>query len=309
MKTLIAGGAGEVGRHLARALSRKGQRITIVDRAEQPAWARENPRVHYVRADITDPAVTGEVARNQELVIHLAWSFSDDPQVIYGEDIKGHLNLLDAAAAARARHFIYASTATVYGRTAAHPVTEAHPCLIAQARTPVYALGKFTAEELCNFYHSHRGVPCSIFRFWWAFGDTIGGSHLRELVRKALANEPIELVRGAGGAFVTMADLEAAFALAASKSVAAGQTYNVGSFLFGWEEIIKIIVQITRSNSAIRFVAPEEWHGPAFLNEVWDLDWSKATKELGFRPTASVQAMVAAFTEALRNCAAEVQKS
>ncbi len=145
------------------------------------------------------------------------------------------------------------------------------------------------------------------FRFWWAFGDAIGGSHLRELIRQALANEPIELVRGAGGAFVTMADLEAAFALAASKNVA-GQTYNVGSFFFGWEEIVKIIVQVTRSTSVIRFIAPEEWHGPAFLNEVWDLDWSKATRELGFRPTASVQAMVAAFTEAIRNCVNAMQE-
>jgi len=308
MKTLIAGGAGEVGRYLARALSRKGQRITILDRAARPAWADENPRVQYVQANIAEPAA-GEVVRNHELVIHLAWSFADDPQVIFGEDIKGHLNLLDAAARAEVKHFIYASTATVYGRAAVHPVTEAHPCLLAEARKPLYALGKFTAEELCNYYHRTRGLSCSIFRFWWAFGDAIGGSHLRALIRKALDNQPIELVSGAGGAFVTMADLEAAFALAASKNAAAGQTYNLGSFFFRWEEIIRIIVQLCRSSSLIRFIAAEEWRGPAFLNEVWDLDWSKATRELGFRPTASVEAMIAAFTEAIRACVAEVQKA
>jgi len=105
-----------------------------------------------------------------------------------------------------------------------------------------------------------------------------------------------------------MADLESAIMLAASRSIASGQIYNLGSFFLTWEEIVKIIVQLTNSNSPIRFTPSEEWRGPTFLSEVWDLDWSKATGELGFRPTASAEMMLSLFTEAIKNCIAKVQK-
>jgi nucleoside-diphosphate-sugar epimerase len=309
MEILIVGGAGEAGRYLAKVLPLKGHKLTILDQAPPPLWLNENLSIAYFRGNISDAATAKDAVRGKDLVIHLAWSFSDDPHTIFDTDIKGHIHLLDAASSSGVKGFIYTSTATVYGRAVVHPVTEAHPCLIGEARKPLYALGKFTAEELCKHYHKTRGLHVTIFRFWWAFGNTIGGSHLRDLIRKALNNQPLELVRGAGGAFITLADLESAVILTASIPVASGQIYNLGSFFLTWEEIVKIIVHLTNSLSPIRFVPSHEWHGPAFLNEIWDLDWSKATTELGFGPTASAEMMLSLFTEAMKNCITDVQKA
>ena len=303
MEILIVGGAGEVGRYLA-----KGQKLTVLDQAPIPSWLNKNPLITYLRGDISDATITKDAVQGKDLVIHLAWSFADDPHTIFDTDIKGHTHLLDAASSAGVEGFIYTSTATVYGRAVVHPVTEAHQCFIGEARKPLYALGKLTAEELCKYYHNTHGLHVTVFRFWWAFGDSIGGSHLRKLIRKAINNQPLELVRGAGGAFVTMADLESAIMLAASRPIASGQIYNLGSFFLTWEEIVKIIVHLTNSNSPIQFISPEEWRGPAFLSEVWDLDWSKATTELGFRQTASIEMMLFLFAEAIKNCIANVQK-
>ena len=308
MEVLIVGGAGEVGRYLAKVLPPKGHKLTILDQAPNPLWLNENLPLTYLRGNISDATITKDAVRGKDLVIHLAWSFADDPHTIFDTDIKGHTHLLDAASSAGVKGFIYTSTATVYGRAVVHPVTEAHQCLIGEARKPLYALGKLTAEELCKYYHKTRGLHVTIFRFWWAFGDSIGGSHLRDLIRKAINNQPLELVRGAGGAFITMADLESAIMLAASRPIASGQIYNLGSFFLTWEEIVKIIVHLTNSNSPIQFIPSEEWRGPAFLSEVWDLDWSKATTELGFRPAASAEMMLSLFTEAMKNCIANVQK-
>jgi hypothetical protein len=66
-------------------------------------------------------------------------------------------------------------------------------------------------------------------------------------------------------------------------------------------------VRLTHSDSPIRFIPSEERRGPAFLSEVWDLDWRKATSELGFGPTASVEMMLSLFTEAVKNYIANVQ--
>ncbi|MGZ3596883.1 MAG: NAD-dependent epimerase/dehydratase family protein [Syntrophales bacterium] len=308
MEVLIVGGAGEVGRYLAKVLPPKGHRLTILDQAPKPLWFNENVPLTYLRGNVSDAMITKDAVRGKDLVIQLAWSFADDPHTIFDTDIRGHTHLLDAASSAGVKSFVYTSTATVYGRAVVHPVTEAHQCLIGEARKPLDALGKFTAEELCKYYHKARGLHVTIFRFWWAFGNNIGGSHLRDLIRKAINNQPLELVRGAAGSFITMADLESAIMLAASRPIASGQIYNLGSFFLTWEEIVKIIVHLTNSNSPIRFIPSEEWHGSAFLSEVWDLDCSKAKAELGFGPTASAEMMFALFTEAMKNCITNVQK-
>jgi UDP-glucose 4-epimerase len=306
MKILVVGGAGEIGRYLAKALLRAGHELTVLDRAPSPGMAEENSDLTYLQGDISGGTATRKAVEGNDTVIHLAWSFSDNPETIFNEDMRGHISLLEAASSSGVKNFIYTSTATVYGRAAIHPVTEIHPCLIEDARKPLYALGKYTAEELCKYYHKTRGIQTTIFRFWWAFGETISGSHLRDLIRKALNNQPIEMVRGAGGAFLTMADLVRAALLAASKPAASGQTYNIGTLFLTWENIVRIIVDLTDSGSPINFVPSDQWHGPAFLNEVWDLDWSKAEADFGFKAEASEPAL-SAFVKALKTCITAVR--
>jgi UDP-glucose 4-epimerase len=307
MRILIAGGMGETGTYLTGSLARQGHQIRVFDYSLTASKAIPDSSIEYIQGNLADRKAVDSAVRGVDVIINLAWSFSNDPYVIFGGDIAGHINLLEAAAISGIRSFVYTSTATVYGRAVRHPVTEEHPCLVREARKPLYAIGKYTAEELCMHYHKTRGVPVTIFRFWWAFGDTIGGSHLRDLIKKALGGEPLEMVRGAGGAFLTMADLESGLMLAASNPAASGQIYNLGSLFLPWEAIGEMIVGLTRSDSPVNFIPSGEWKGPAFLNEVWDLDWSKAATELGFRPMVSSEALVGQFSEALKTCIAGVK--
>jgi nucleoside-diphosphate-sugar epimerase len=308
MQILIVGGAGEVGRFLLKDLSQKGYDVTILDRAPKVPEGDELQPLTYLQGNLIDADLVKEAVRRKDVIINLAWSFADDPQTVFGEDIKGHINLLEAASSFKVRSFIYTSTATVYGRALQHPVTESHPLLIMDARKPLYALGKATAEELCRFYNKERNLPAVIFRFWWAFGDSIGGRHLRDLIKKALNHQSIEMVRGAGGTFVTMADLGRAINSAIANLAASGQVYNVGSLFLMWEEIGAMIVRLTKSTSAIHFIPSDQWQGPAFLNEVWDLNWDKAERELGYRPKVSAERARSIFMEALTACVEQVKK-
>jgi nucleoside-diphosphate-sugar epimerase len=177
-----------------------------------------------------------------------------------------------------------------------------------EARKPVYALGKHTAEELCRLYHQERGLPITILRFWWAFGESIGGRHLRDLIGRILQHQPVELVRGAGGAFLSMEDLGKAVRKAMANPVASGQIYNLGSFFLTWEEIAARLVALAGSKSKLQFIPSEQWRGPAFLNEVWDLSWKKAEKDLEFEPTEPYTALEGQFMGALRDCLGKVKK-
>jgi UDP-glucose 4-epimerase len=307
MKVLITGGAGEVGKYLTNELLGFGHEISVLDLPAKAPAVEKDSRITFTPGNLIDAELVNNALHGVDVVIHLAWSFSDDPRVVFGEDIKGHINLLEAASFSKVSHFIYASTATVYGRAVHHPVTENHLCLIGDARKPLYALGKRTAEELCLLYWKERNLPVTIFRFWWAFGEAIGGRHLRDLIKKALAAQPLEMVRGAGGAFLTMSDLGSAVLLALANPSAAEKTYNLGSLFLTWEEIGETILKLTHSASAINFIPSEKWQGPAFLNEVWDLSWEKAEREIGYKPRSSVDQMRSQFSAALKNCIDQVR--
>jgi nucleoside-diphosphate-sugar epimerase len=308
MHVLIVGGAGEVGRYLVEDFTQKGHSLRILDLAPCSPEMGANPGLTYFQGNLTDEALVQNAVEGCDAVINLAWSFSDDPRIIFGTDILGTANLLDAAAAAGVHSFIYASTAVVYGRAVHHPVTEEHPCLIEEARKPFYALGKYAAEKLCLLYFKERGLRVTNLRFWWAFGKSIGGRHLREIIKTAMDHRPISMVRDAGGTFVTMRDLASAVSMIMGSSAAAGQTYNAGSLFLKWEEIGKMIIDLTSSSSAIHLVPSAEWQGPAFLNEVWDMSWDKAAEALGYRPQLIDSEARIRFKEALKDCLAHFQQ-
>lgn len=307
MKVLIAGGAGDVGKYLIRDLSSQGHEVVVLDRATKTE-EMERFSITYYQGSLTDGSLVNEAIQGTDVVINLAWSFADEPQVIFGEDIEGHIHLLEATSQSGIKSFIYTSTATVYGRAVLHPVTETHPCLIGDARKPLYALGKYTAEELCRYCHKERRLPVTIFRFWWAFGENIGGRHLRDLIRKSLNHQPLEMLRGAGGTFVTMTDLGRAITSAIARSTASGQIYNLGSLFLTWEEIGSMIVDLTHSNSIMRLIPSDRWKGPAFLNEVWDLSWDKAKHELAYDPQHSNEKIRSLFVEALKSCVDQIMR-
>jgi hypothetical protein len=58
----------------------------------------------------------------------------------------------------------------------------------------------------------------------------------------------------------------------------------------------------------LKFIPSDQWKGPAFLNEVRDLSWEKAKRELDYEPEASAEKMRALFSDALQNCIAQVEK-
>ena len=307
MKVLIVGGAGDVGKYLTKDFSNQGHEVVVLDRAIKTE-EMEKLSITYLQGNLMDRTLVSGLVRGMDVIVHLAWSFADEPQVIFGEDIEGHIHLLEAASQSGIKNFIYTSTATVYGRAVLHPVTESHPCLIGDARKPLYALGKYTAEELCRYYHKERNLPVTIYRFWWAFGENIGGRHLRDLIKKSINHQPLGMVRGAGGAFLTMGDLSKAIASAMAAPAASGQTYNLGSLFLTWEEIVVMIVNLTHSKSSVQLVPSDQWKGPAFLNEVWDLSWDKAKQELRFEPQYPTEKTQSLFVEALRNCIDQVSK-
>lgn len=301
MRILLVGGAGDVGRNLTEYLCQQGHTVIIVDK-NRPSFAQENTNVTTYITDLMDVALLKDIVANSNVVINLAWSFSDAPEFLFNNDIVGHINLLKACANMNVKRFIYTSTASVYGAPPVQPVDEEYYCRPERARKPLYAVAKLCAEQLALTLGQQYNMPVTVFRFWWAFGNSIGGKHLRELIRLALNGQTLKMVKGAGGTFVNMNDLGKAAKLAAIHPISGGNIYNIGSLFLTWEEIGQTIIELTNSTSRLQLVDASDWDGPAFLNETWHLSWNKATEDIGYKPLLDATASRAVFRNALASC-------
>lgn len=305
MELLITGAAGSVGKHFAEYFAKRGYALRLFDLRQEGIPSDLGGAVRAFVGSVSDRELVAEAVRGVDAVIHLAWSFSEEPVYLLEEDLRGHLYLLEAACEHRVKKFLYASTATVYGRALTRPVSEDHPCLALESRKPLYALAKVFAEDLCRLYQQERGLAAIIFRFWWAFGDEISGRHLRAMAASALRGETIEVPADAGGTFVTMEDLAQAFELALERE-AKSQVYNIGSFFASWEEIAGMIAEETGQGGKVRVVPVAAWQGPRFLSDCWELGFEKACTELGFRPALSREEGLRALRRALKRLVAQL---
>ena len=303
MRLLVTGGNGSIGRELVPALLTRGHEVVVLDREVKAPG--DHPRLRRVPGGVEDPAAVAEATRGVDAIVHLAWSFADDPAYLVEHDLRGHLHLLEAARREQVRCFVYTSTAVVYGKPIRQPVDEDHPLLVLAARKPAYGIAKEFAEKITLLAAQTDGPPAAILRFWWAFGQEIGGRHLRELLRAAAAGEPLAVPADCGGSFLSLDDFIHTIDLLLGTDLRVGRVFNLASGYVTWKEIARLIRDVTGSTAPIRVVPRAEWTRAAFLADRWELDDRRIRTELGFKPTRDP----AGLRQALRDAIAATWKS
>lgn len=298
MRVLVTGGNGSVGRELVPALLARGHRLVVLDR-ELGALPRSHPALELIPGGVEDAAAVAQAARGAEAIIHLAWSFADDPRILLEQDLRGHLLLLEAARAQGVRHFVYSSTAVVYGRPIRVPIDEEHPLRVLEARKPAYGMAKEFAEKLTLLAARTDGPPATVVRFWWAFGETIGGRHLRDMLRTAASGKPLVVPADCGGSFLSMEDFIQAVELLLLSPRSFGQVFNLASLYVTWEEVARMAAEATGSCAKVEVVPVAEWKGAAFLADRWELDDRKIRGGLGFKPARDPAGVRAALRRAI----------
>ena len=287
MNFLITGGAGTVGSDLTASLLRKGHRVKVFDRKAESEGSIRDDRLEWIQGQLEDARLVQKAIRSVDVVIHLAWSFSDDPVELLECDLKGHVILLDACVAAKVKRLFYTSTAVVYGKPVQIPITEESLCLVEEARKPFYAVAKQTAEKLTLIYGKIKGLPVTVFRFWWSFGEKIGGRHLRDMIALALKGQPLMVPEKAGGSFLDHEDVTQALLLAIEKPESVGQIFNLATLYLEWKEIARMIIEITGSSSSLEVIPAGEWTGAPFLADSWELSIAKAQRLFDYRSLLS----------------------
>jgi nucleoside-diphosphate-sugar epimerase len=189
---VVAGGTGFVGSRLVeRLLRRRTTRVWIVGRREPASSA--DPRVVFLRHDIARPLRRLLLPPTIRAVFHCASPRGEDASVadLFGANLRGTIRLLDYAARAGARHFVYVSSGGVPGyrrapiREAAHPDPDSS-----------YLRAKLAGELAVRAAGS--AVPTTIVRLFFPYGPGQREGLLPLLCRRLARGESITV--GPGGA-------------------------------------------------------------------------------------------------------------
>lgn len=173
MRVLVTGGAGFIGSHMVAALLARGASVSVLDdfstgkRANLPA----DGDLTVTEGDVADPAAVEAALSGCDAFVHLAAVASversvREPLVTHRTNLQGSIQLFDEAARQGVRRGLYASSAAVYGDSAALPLAESEP---PRPLTP-YAADKLAGEHYLSYYHRGGRLNATAFRFFNVFG-------------------------------------------------------------------------------------------------------------------------------------------
>jgi UDP-glucose 4-epimerase len=190
MTVLVTGGAGYIGSHAVHALADAGERVVVLDNLSTGFASALPPGMLPVVGDIGDKKLVAALIEAHEVtsVIHFAGSTivpesMRDPLGYYRNNTANSRILLEAAVKGGVRHFIFSSTAAVYGNPARVPVAEDDPT---EPLSP-YGWSKLMTEQMLRDAGAAHGLRYIILRYFNVAGadpqlrtglSTAGATHL-----------------------------------------------------------------------------------------------------------------------------------
>lgn len=241
MKSLVTGGCGFIGSHIADRLLTEGHEVIVIDncstgRPENLDHQKGNAKLKTVLADICDYETIAPLFEGVDWVFHLAALADIVPSIqkpweYFHSNVDGTFSVLQAAKAAGVKRFMYTASSSCYGIPDHYPTDEK-----AEIRPEYpYALTKRLGEELALHWAKVYKLPVvslCLFNVYGPRSRTSGtyGAVFGVFLGQKLAGKPFTVV-GTGEQtrdFTYVTDIVDAF-IAAAKSDITGERFNVGS--------------------------------------------------------------------------------
>lgn len=168
---LVVGGAGYIGSHVVKALRDAGRQPVVFDNLS--TGLRENlfPEIPFIHGDLLIPEQVRAAMKGIRSVVHLAALKAAGDSMLEPEryalhNLNGTVNLLHAAGTAGVRHFVFSSSAAVYGEPQYLPLDENHPTEPAN----FYGQTKLQIEMLLSWFSRLRNMRYAGLRYFNAAG-------------------------------------------------------------------------------------------------------------------------------------------
>lgn len=291
---LVTGGAGFIGSNLCEAITDMGYQVRCLDnlstgKQENIDFLAEKDLYTFIKGDIRDLETCLEACEGVDYVLHqAAWGSvprSIEMPLLYEEiNIRGTLNMMEAARQKQVKKFVYASSSSVYGD---HPVLPKVEGQEGGLLSP-YALTKHVDEEYGKLYKKLYGLDTYGMRYFNVFGrrQDPDGAYAAVLPKfiKLLMQDEAPTINGDGkqSRDFTYIDnvIEANLKACLASPEAGGEAFNIA--YGGREYLIDVYYSLCRALG--KEIEPH--FGPDRVGDIKhsNADISKAQKLLGYQP-------------------------
>ena len=240
-RALVTGADGFIGSHLTEALVRAGYDVrAFVQYNAFNSWGWLDRCATDVRGnfdvfagDVRDGNGVRTAMKGYDTVLHLAaliaipYSYHS-PETYVDTNVKGTLNVVQAARDLGIEKVVHTSTSEVYGTARFVPITEEHPL---QGQSP-YSASKIGADQIAMSYYNSFGTPVAIIRPFNTYGPRQSARAVIPTIITQLAAGKREIRLGAVSPtrdFNFVADTVAGFLSVATSARAVGEVINIGS--------------------------------------------------------------------------------
>ena len=300
---LVTGGAGFIGSNLCEALTDMGYTVRCLDNLSTGKQANvdllsDRKNYTFIKGDIRDLDTCMDACKDVDFVLNqAAWGSvprSIEMPLLYEEiNIRGTLNMMEAARQNGVKKFVFASSSSVYGD---HPVLPKVEGQEGNLLSP-YALTKRVDEEYAKLYHSLYGLDTYGLRYFNVFGrrQDPDGAYAAVIPKfiKLLLHDEVPTINGDGkqSRDFTYIDnvVEANLRACLAPTEAAGNAFNIA---YGGREYL-IDIYYTLCKALGKDVEPN--FGPDRKGDIKhsNADISKAKKLLGYSPDYSFEKGIA----------------
>lgn len=297
---LVTGGDGFIGSHLTELLVKEGYKVKALSQYNSFnywGWLEDidcRGEVEILCGDIRDPHYCKHITKDVDIVFHLAaliaipYSYVA-PDSYVDTNVKGTLNICQAALENGVERVIHTSTSEVYGTAQYVPIDEKHPL---QPQSP-YSASKIGADAMAMSFFSAFDLPLTIVRPFNTFGPRQSARAVIPTIISQIASGKAQIQLGdvtPTRDFNYVADTCRGFLELARCDEAVGETVNIGSnFEISVGDTLNLIRELMHSN--VEFLTDQQRLRPG-KSEVFRL-WCDNTKihELtGFEPAFDIRA-------------------
>ena len=298
-KVLVTGADGFIGSHLVEMLVANGYQVTALSQYNSFnnwGWLEDvncKDKIEVLTGDIRDPHYCKHITKGIDVIYHLAaliaipYSYVA-PDSYVDTNIKGTLNICQAAKENGVECVIHTSTSEVYGTAQYVPIDEDHPL---QPQSP-YSATKIAADAMAMSFYNAFNLPVIIARPFNTYGPRQSARAVIPTIITQIANGAKEIQLGdttptRDSNYVE--DTCRGFIALSECNDAIGQTVNIGSnFEISVGDTLNLIKEIMNSN--VEFIVDRDRVRPN-KSEVFRLwcDNSKIEKLTGFKPQIDIR--------------------
>lgn len=292
---MVTGGAGFIGSHIAEVLCADNE-VRVID--DMSTGSEDNltafaDRVDVHRGSMLDPDLLAVAMKDVDYVFHEAALPSversiKDPMMTNKVNIRGSLNVLEAAKENNVEKVIYASSSSVYGASQTLPKTET---METEPISP-YGVSKLAVEHYCRIYSEIFDLRTTSLRYFNVYGPRQDpksqyAAVVPRFITWAMAGEKLKVYDDGDQVrdFTFVLDTVRANVLATENKDSDGEVLNVASgSTTSVNDLAQMLFELVGEDTGVEHAPPR----PGEIRDSW-ADISKASRLLGYEPEYSMR--------------------